>query len=255
MSFTAPWCGHCKRLEPEFKRASIELGGYLANVDATAQAELGQKYKVEGYPTIKIFPAGKKTHSSAEDYTGGRTASDIVAAMNAILEDALPPPEVVQILGQEGFDDCKKKQLCVVGFLPSIFDSQAEGRKKEIASLQGAADHYKKRPFGWMWAEAGQQAKLESALEVGGFGYPAMVAINHKKQKYSVLKGSFSEAGIKSFMGSLVVGRQRTVPLSEEAPIATVDAWDGKDAVMEFEEEFDLSELMDDDEDDSKEEL
>lgn len=259
VSFTAPWCGHCKRLEPEFKNAASQLKGSgvgLANVDATAHGELAQKFSVQGYPTIKVFGGGKKSYDSFEDYQGGRTASDIVAFAQSAIEENLPPPEVAQVLDQDSFDKgCSSKQICVVAFLPSIFDSGAAGRNKEIEAFQNAATAYRKRPFGWLWAEAGEQDKLEAAVEVGGFGYPALVAINHKKEKFSVLKGSFSEEGIKSFMGSLVVGRQRTVPLSTVAEINTVDPWDGEDGKLEYEEEFDLSELMGDDDEDEKDEL
>jgi len=41
---------------------------------------------------------------------------------------------------------------------------------------------------------------LESTLEIGGFGYPALAVLNVKKMKYSILRGSFSEDGIKEFL-------------------------------------------------------
>lgn len=54
--------------------------------------------------------------------------------------------------------------------------------------------------FRWVWSEAGSQPDLEVALEIGGFGYPAMALLNHKKMKYSILKGSFSHDGISEFL-------------------------------------------------------
>lgn len=51
-----------------------------------------------------------------------------------------------------------------------------------------------------MWVEGGAQPELEQTMEIGGFGYPAMVAVNIKKQKFSLLKGSFSEEGISEFL-------------------------------------------------------
>ena len=41
---------------------------------------------------------------------------------------------------------------------------------------------------------------LESALGIGGFGYPAMAAINARKMKFALLRGSFSETGIHEFL-------------------------------------------------------
>lgn len=55
-----------------------------------------------------------------------------------------------------------------------------------------------------MWAEAGAQTALEEALELGGFGYPAMAVVNAKKLKFSTLRGSFSETGINEFLRSVL---------------------------------------------------
>lgn len=59
--------------------------------------------------------------------------------------------------------------------------------------------------FRWLWAEAGKQPELESTLEIGGFGYPALAVLNVKKMKYSILRGSFSEDGIKEFLRYAIV--------------------------------------------------
>ena len=53
--------------------------------------------QVRGYPTIKMFPAGKKDQSDAQEYDGGRTASDIVAWVNDKHTANIPPPEVYQV--------------------------------------------------------------------------------------------------------------------------------------------------------------
>ena len=52
---------------------------------------------MRGYPTIKYFPAGKKDMSSAEDFNGGRTASDIVRWAVGKVSEAMPAPEVVEV--------------------------------------------------------------------------------------------------------------------------------------------------------------
>merc|ERR1712079_328159 len=133
VEFFAPWCGHCKNLEPHWKSAAGELKGKvkLGAVDATVYQELAQQYGVRGYPTIKYFPAGKK--GPPEDYDGGRTASDIVAWAEERNVVNLPPPEVVELTNQKTLEEqCDGKQLCIVGFLPHILDSQAAGRNAYI---------------------------------------------------------------------------------------------------------------------------
>ena len=51
-----------------------------------------------------------------------------------------------------------------------------------------------------MWIEGGTNLELEQSLEVGGFGYPALVAVNGRKGAYSALRGAYSKDGIKSFV-------------------------------------------------------
>jgi len=58
VKFVAPWCGHCKKLEPEYDEAATTLNGEpvkLGSVDATAEKGLGSRFGVEGFPTIKVF--------------------------------------------------------------------------------------------------------------------------------------------------------------------------------------------------------
>jgi len=42
--------------------------------------------------------------------------------------------------------------------------------------------------------------KLEDSIGIGGFGYPAMAAVNAKKMKYALMKGAFTKDGIHSFL-------------------------------------------------------
>jgi len=46
----------------------------VAKVDATVHSRSAQRFGVQGYPTIKFFPAGSKRDSDVQDYSGGRDA-------------------------------------------------------------------------------------------------------------------------------------------------------------------------------------
>ncbi|KAH7085402.1 thioredoxin-like domain-containing protein [Paraphoma chrysanthemicola] len=80
LEFYAPWCGHCKALAPKYEElgqlyASEEFSKLVtvAKVDAT---ENDVPDEIQGFPTIKLFPAGKK--DSPVDYSGSRTIEDLV---------------------------------------------------------------------------------------------------------------------------------------------------------------------------------
>ncbi|OAD59096.1 Protein disulfide-isomerase A3 [Eufriesea mexicana] len=83
--FYAPWCGHCKRLKPEYAKAAEMLLGNdppitLAKVDCTESGkDTCNKYSVNGYPTLKIFSRG----DFINDYNGPREAAGIAKYMKA----------------------------------------------------------------------------------------------------------------------------------------------------------------------------
>ncbi|KAL4859144.1 ABC transporter G family member 9 [Chlorella vulgaris] len=88
IEFYAPWCGHCKSLVPQYSELGQQVAAdpklknrvLIAKVDADAHRELGEKFGVRGFPTIKWFPRGKA--SAPEDYNGGRTAADFLKFIN-----------------------------------------------------------------------------------------------------------------------------------------------------------------------------
>ena len=247
VEFYAPWCGHCKNLEPHWAKAATELKGKvkLGALDATVHQVMASRYQVQGYPTIKMFAAGKKTSDSVEDYNGGRTSSDIVSWALEKLSESVPAPEVIQVVDEETLKACSDKPLCVVSILPHILDCNAACRNDYIAILKRLGEKYKSKMWGWIWAEAAAQPELEEALELGGFGYPAMAVVNAKKLKFSTLRGSFSETGINEFLRDLSFGRGQTAPVkgAEMPKVSTTEPWDGKDGELPLEEDIDLSDI------------
>lgn len=85
VTFTAPWCGHCKSLKPIYEQVARdfkpESNCIVANIDADAalNKELAGRYGVASYPTIKFFPRGGK---EVEDYEGARTEEAFVNFLN-----------------------------------------------------------------------------------------------------------------------------------------------------------------------------
>ena len=51
----------------------------IAKLDASVHRKKAELYEVKGYPTLKLFPLGKKTEATKPiDYEGGRTFNDIM---------------------------------------------------------------------------------------------------------------------------------------------------------------------------------
>ncbi|CAN4099671.1 unnamed protein product [Withania somnifera] len=83
VEFYAPWCGHCKKLAPEYEKAAQVLSQndppvVLAKVDANEEQNkiLTSEFDVKGFPTIKILRYGG---SVVQDYKGPREADGIVS--------------------------------------------------------------------------------------------------------------------------------------------------------------------------------
>jgi len=85
VAFTAPWCGHCKKLAPTWESVATDFSGdsnvLIAKVDADSPQgkAVAKKYGVSSYPTIKYFPAGSQ---EPVDYVGGRTEEDFLKFVN-----------------------------------------------------------------------------------------------------------------------------------------------------------------------------
>ncbi|KAI5723095.1 hypothetical protein M8J76_001320 [Diaphorina citri] len=91
--FYAPWCGHCKKLKPEYEEAAAtmkqqRITGILAAVDVTREKSLGKRFDIKGFPTLKYFRAG----SVAFDAGHLRDASRLVEFMRDPTEPPPPPP-------------------------------------------------------------------------------------------------------------------------------------------------------------------
>lgn len=84
----APWCGHCRALEPIWKQLGKVMQVneaekhdlVVAKMDGTVNdVPLSAGFQVTGYPTIKFFKADDNTMLS---YKGGRTLYDLVEFLN-----------------------------------------------------------------------------------------------------------------------------------------------------------------------------
>jgi len=139
--FHAEWCGHCKKLMPEWDKASEEVKAMenenvmLVKVECgnpkkdETHADVMNKYNIKGYPTIISFDESGQ-HS---EYNGERTKSGMLSFLGLDGSSA----------GQEGMTfgkkkppvkktldvDEKKKKKVGVGVKPENFKNNADSEK------------------------------------------------------------------------------------------------------------------------------
>jgi len=233
VEFYAPWCGHCKNLQPQWNKAATELKGQvkLAKVDCTTNPTIAQRFGVNSYPQIKLFPSGAKSDNAIEEYSGARDASSITAWALEKRNQYKQASKIVQLVNQETFDEycTNHRGICFIAFLPHIYDSSASERNNYIETLKELAKSYRTDPVTFVWAQGGDYFSLEESLSLAS-GYPAFVGVSVQKLKYSPLAGSFSAKNVGDFIKGLLNGKQPLFNLREAPKVGTVTAWDGQDA-------------------------
>ncbi|XP_045168058.2 protein disulfide-isomerase A4-like [Mercenaria mercenaria] len=209
LEFYAPWCGHCKRLAPEYEKAAQRLILHeppipLGKVDATVEKELVQQFGVTGYPTLKMFRNGKPS-----DYTGGRDAFGIVDHMHKYSGEAsklLPELRDVKNL-------ISKESATIIGFFDNLED------EKLRAYMNVANDRREDLTFG--------HTLLPEARDIYKVNPGSVVVFKPEKfytkfeQKYSILKvADKSEEEIAAFV------KENELPLVGEYTQSTSKFYD-----------------------------
>jgi protein disulfide isomerase len=123
VEFYAPWCGHCKNLEPQWEEAATKLkddeelssyGAKLAKIDADSQKSTGGKYRVTGFPTIKLFRSGM----FVEDFEGERNVNGILDALRKHSKVAVNK-EITSVEELKKLTNVKNlEKTTIVGFFP-----------------------------------------------------------------------------------------------------------------------------------------
>ena len=76
--FVAPWCGHCKQLEPTIdslmgRFKNYKSPGVIARVEESEIPKFKYDNEIRGYPTIRVMSNGK----TIKDYEGPRDEKSI----------------------------------------------------------------------------------------------------------------------------------------------------------------------------------
>jgi protein disulfide-isomerase A1 len=137
--FYAPWCGHCKNLEPHWDKAATALKDHdpeivLAKIDATADEndDAKRRFGIGGFPTIKMF---KGDIDRPSNYEGPRDEAGIIKYLK---KQVLPAATKVD--SADAIEAAKKEsEALVVAYLEKkkgadfeAFAEVAEALKNDI---------------------------------------------------------------------------------------------------------------------------
>ncbi|RXM27704.1 Protein disulfide-isomerase A5, partial [Acipenser ruthenus] len=208
LMFYAPWCGHCKKMKPEYDEAAEILNknqdspGVLAAVDSTIHKAVGERYHITGFPTVKYFENGEEKYTLPHL----RSKDKIIEWLHN--PQAPPPPEQsweekpssVSHLGVQDFrESLKKKKHALVMF----FAPWCPHCKNAVPHFTAAADLFKEdRKIAYAAVDCTKGQNNELCKQESVEGYPTFNYYNYGKfiEKYS---GDRGESGFIGFMKTL----------------------------------------------------
>jgi protein disulfide-isomerase A1 len=180
VEFYAPWCGHCKKLAPEWEKAAntlVDSDIKLAKVDATEAKGLGTKYEIKGFPTIKYFNQG-----TVSDYSGGRVEAEIVQWVN---KRSGPPYKTISTV-----DELSKMEAANEAFVLGVFDSINSDTAKKFITVASKDDDNE--------YAITTEAAVQSSLGVSGDH--VIVIKNFDDLRNDMAVSSFDEAEVTKFI-------------------------------------------------------
>ena len=222
VEFFAPWCGHCKTLAPIYEELATNFEFAkdkvtIAKVDADAEKDLGRRFGVQGFPTLKWFD-GKS--DEPQDYKSGRdleSLSAFIADKTGVKPKAKKAaPTAVEMLTDTTF----KEQIGTDKDALVAFTAPWCGRKcnnRDIASEAGANKFADCKSLAPIWEKLAQAfasekgvliAKVDceapnakaTAQDAGVTSYPTIKYYPKGSTEAVPYDGSRAEAHLVSFM-------------------------------------------------------
>eukprot|EP01023_Acetabularia_acetabulum_P033025 TRINITY_DN3088_c0_g1_i5.p2 TRINITY_DN3088_c0_g1~~TRINITY_DN3088_c0_g1_i5.p2 ORF type:complete len:493 (-),score=120.10 TRINITY_DN3088_c0_g1_i5:304-1782(-) len=184
VEFYAPWCGHCKKLTPEWASAAKALKKekvVLAKCDSTEHKELAAKFGVKGYPTIKVF---KGDVDSFSDYKGPRDAAGIISYMSKQFG-----PASKEFKTEEEVTDFAGEALVILG----VFSKpDSEAFKVYIKATEMLRDDY---DFAHVF-----DSKLVTKCKDIECGSDTVLLFKPYDEKFAQFDGKFELAALKTWI-------------------------------------------------------
>ncbi|KAM3968446.1 protein disulfide-isomerase A5 [Aphomia sociella] len=238
--FYAPWCGHCKRIKPEFEKAaarikSEKIDGVLGAVDATKQASLASQFGVKGYPTLKYFNKGEYKYDAGH----ARQEEQIVSFIKDPQEPPPPPPpekpwaeeeSAVRHLNTATFRNTLRKIKHAVIMFYAPWCGHCKSTKPEFVS---AAEQFADElmvAFGAVDCTEHQDLCANYNVK----GYPTIKYFSYFDKQVKDYTGGRKEADFVSYIHSHMGSHQT----SQKATKTTQDAGFGVNVVLSSDDDF-----------------
>jgi len=131
----APWCGHCKKMKPDWDKLMVEYKDsetqLIADVDCTTEGKpICDSNGVKGFPTLKYGDP-----SDLQDYSGARTYDGLKKFIDEELKPACSPSNL------DLCDDEKKKEI---GELMALDDATLDEKiATEMKKLEESESTFK----------------------------------------------------------------------------------------------------------------
>lgn len=215
--FYAPWCGHCKNLQPAYERAAKSLEGIAkvaaVNCDEELNKPLCGKMGVQGFPTLKIVRPGKKPGKpTVEDYNGPREAKGIVE----IVKDKVPNnvKRVTDAKLDEWLDENKNIAKAILFSEKGAISATLRTLAIDFAGLINIA----------------QIRKTESAAveKYGVTKFPALVLLAAGSEEPVKYDGAMEKAGMLDFLSQIAPPNPDCPPAKTKNDDKTKDKKDAK---------------------------
>ncbi|CAH1107569.1 unnamed protein product [Psylliodes chrysocephalus] len=203
--FYAPWCGHCKKMKPEYEAAAARMKnegipGMLAAVDATKEPTIASRFSVKGYPTVIYFSFGEQKFD-----INVRDAPKIIEFMREPKEPPPPPPpeqpwadeetDIVH-LSEESFKQFLKKKKHVLVMFYAPWCGHCKRAKPEFTS---AAAEFKDDPkVEFAAVDCTVHPAVCTANDVSG--YPTIKYFSYFNKNTKDYKGGRTATEFVSFM-------------------------------------------------------
>jgi len=118
----APWCGHCKKMKPDWDKLMEETNGsatqLVADVDCTAAGKsICEDNGVQGFPTIKYGDP-----SDLQDYNGGRDFDSLSKFVKEELKPMCSPTNI---------DLCDDEKKAAIEKIQAMSDADLESKITE----------------------------------------------------------------------------------------------------------------------------